>query len=163
MASCQWGEKSDICKYFLNSTTPWFLSHLSYLDGYDRLQLLIFNFHRLGGSLSMRLTVGHHRSDYLTHTRYLKVNICFFFSFLELHEAWSARWVRHPPVHQQTRFHPVWFLWFCFQGQSRQTGSKPRQANAPLLMYPRCCNTHFVMFYVFFFIHLCMYTRRYVS
>lgn len=80
MASCQWGEKSDICKYFLNSTTPWCLSHLSYLDGYDRLQLLIFNFHRLGGSLSMRLTVGHHRSDYLTHTCYLKVNICFFFS-----------------------------------------------------------------------------------
>lgn len=44
----------------------------SHLDGDDWLELLILDPHSFGGSLSVKLSVGYHRTDYMTHARHLQ-------------------------------------------------------------------------------------------
>lgn len=43
----------------------------SHLDGDDGLKLLILDPHSFGSSLSVKLCVSHHGSNYVTHTRHL--------------------------------------------------------------------------------------------
>lgn len=80
MASCQSNQRiSFIFKTLPESDLFSFSSaeqkHLrcrSHLDGDDRLQLFVLDLNGLGGSLSVKLSVGHHGADDVTHTCHLQ-------------------------------------------------------------------------------------------